>query len=248
MQSSNPAIAVMTREAGTINFGGTEAAATVSGTANKSLLLAAVTVVCGYLSMDYALQNLAATGTAPRGIMTIAIIVALIVALVTCFKPNFSPVTAPIYAVSEGVGLGTLSAFFETRYPGIVSTAIMATFVVVMCMLALWKFKVVVVTAKFRSVVIGATGAIFILYILNFILGIFGINLLPHSGPLAIGISVVICAVAALNLILDFENIQIACDQGLPKYFEFFNAFSLLVTICWLYIEILRLLAHLREE
>ena len=248
MQSSNPAIAVLNREAGTFNFGGTEATATVSGTANKSLLLVAVTMICGYLSMNYALQNLATAGSTLKTIMTISVILALIVALVTCFKPNFSPVTAPLYAVLEGAGLGTISAFFETRYPGIVSTAVMATFVVVMCMLALWKFRVIVPTAKFRAVVIGATTGIFILYILSFILEMFGIHLLPSSGPLAIIVSVVICAVAALNLIMDFDNIQIACDRGMPKYFEFFNAFSLLVTICWLYIEILRLLSHLRDE
>ena len=115
-------------------------------------------------------------------------------------------------------------------------------------MLALWKYKVIVPTQKFKAVITSAIMGICVLYLLNFILGLFSIHLIPTSGPLSILISVVICAVAALSLILDFEQIQESVDQGLPKHFEFYNAFCLLVTICWLYIEILKLLAKLREE
>ena len=131
----------------------------------------------------------------------------------------------------------------ELKYPGIVSTAVMSTFAVVLAMLALWKFKVIVPTARFRSIVTGATAGVFVLYLLNFVTGLFGFNLLPSTGALSIGISLLICTIAAFNLVLDFENIQVSVDEGLPKYFEYFNAFSLLVTICWLYIEILNLLS-----
>ena len=162
---------------------------------------------------------------------------AVIVAMVTIFKPTASPITAPLYAVLEGAALGSLSMAFELKYPGIVVTAVMSTFVVVMVMLVLWKMKLIVPTARFRSIVVGATGAICVLYLLDFVMHLFNMALLPQTGAVSIGISLIVCLIASLSLILDFENIQIAVDQGLPKYFEYFNAFSLLVTICWLYIE-----------
>ncbi|MBO6258652.1 MAG: Bax inhibitor-1/YccA family protein [Succinivibrio sp.] len=241
-QTSNPAVAVATRQAGSFNFGGTEAAATISGSTTKSLVYILITLVVGYFSMAYALN-----GYISNGALIGSCLVAFIVALVTIFKPQFAPVTGPIYAVTEGVALGMLSGIFEYQYPGIVVTAVMSTFVVVMVMLVLWKFKLIVPTQRFRSIVVGATAAICVLYLLNFIFMLFGSALLPSSGPLSIAISLVVCLIAALNLVLDFEAIQSAVDQGLPKYFEAFNAFSLLVTICWLYIEILKLLAK-RED
>lgn len=239
MQSSNPALSAMKNAAG-VNFGGLEAGATISGTTTKSILLVALTLLVGVWSMNY--------GTMTAGLATISCILGFIVCLVTCFKPNFAPVTAPVYAVLEGAALGSISAIFERQFPGIVSTAVMATFTVVLTMLALWKYKVIVPTQKFKAVITSAIMGICVLYLLNFIFGLFSIHLIPRSGSLSILISVVICAVAALSLILDFEQIQESVDQGLPKHFEFYNAFCLLVTICWLYIEILKLLAKLREE
>ena len=247
MQSSNPALSAMKNAAG-VNFGGLEAGATISGTTTKSILLVALTLLVGVWSMNYSISQMVNYGTMPTGLVTISCILGFIVCLVTCFKPNFAPVTAPVYAVLEGGALGSISAIFELQFPGIVSTAVMATFTVVLTMLALWKYKVIVPTQKFKAVITSALMGICMLYLLNFILGLFSIHLIPTSGPLSILISVVICAVAALSLILDFEQIQESVDQGLPKHFEFYNAFCLLVTICWLYIEILKLLAKLREE
>lgn len=243
MQSSNPAMAVVTREAGQINFGGLEQAATVSGTTTKSLVLIAITMVTGYLAMDYTTGYIAAQEKVPGLLIYGSLIAALVVAVVTVFRPQYSPYTAPAYAILEGLALGSLSSMFELRYPGIVSTAVLSTFVVVMVMLALWKFRVIVPTARFRSVVTGATAGVFVLYMIHMVMGLFGLPLLPSTGPLAIGISLLVCTLAAFNLVLDFQNIQDSCDQGLPRYFEYFNGFSLLVTICWLYIEILRLLS-----
>ena len=239
MQSSNPAIGVLTREAGAYNFGGLEAAATLSGTTTKAIILVAVTLVSGYFSMIYSANYIVANQALPSVLMYGSVIVAMI----TIFKPTASPITAPLYAVLEGAALGSLSMAFELKYPGIVVTAVMSTFVVVMVMLVLWKMKLIVPTARFRSIVVGATGAICILYLLDFVMHLFNMALLPQTGAVSIGISLVVCLIASLSLILDFENIQVAVDQGLPKYFEYFNAFSLLVTICWLYIEILRLLS-----
>ena len=243
MQSSNPAIGVLTREAGAYNFGGLEAAATLSGTTTKAIILVAVTLLSGYLSMIYSASYIVANQALPSFLMYGSVIAAVIVAMSTIFKPTASPVTAPLIAVLEGAALGSLSMAFELKYPGIVVTAVMSTFVVVMVMLVLWKMKLIVPTARFRSVVVGATGAICVLYLLDFVMHLFNMALLPQTGAVSIGISLVVCLIAALSLILDFENIQMAVDQGLPKYFEYFNAFSLLVTICWLYIEILRLLS-----
>ncbi len=243
MQSSNPALAAMRSAAG-YNFGGIEAGATIQGTTTKSLLLVAVTLVAGYISMGYALGQIY-MGQAPSGLLMYgSLIAAVVVAFVTISKPEYSPITAPIYAVLEGTALGTLSAYFEVRYPGIASTAVLSTFVVVMSMLALWKFKVIVPTQKFRSIVTGAISGVFFIYLIDIVLHLFGVNFLPTTGPMSIIISLVVCTIAAFSLVLDFENIQVCVDEGLPKHFEYYNAFSLLVTICWLYIEILKLLAR----
>ncbi len=246
MQSSNPAMAVMARAAGELNFGGIEAGATMSCTTTKSLLLVAVTLVVGCLSMNYSASALI-NGQFSNTYIYLPLIGALIVAVVTCFKPELSPYTAPAYAVLEGAALGVLSMVFELSYPGIVATAVMSTFVVVLVMLALWKFRIVVPTARFRSIIVGATMGVAVLYLLNMLMHLFGITLLPTTGPISIIVSLLVCTIAAFNLILDFDNIETSVNQGLPKYFEYFNAFSLLVTICWLYIEILRLLANRGE-
>ena len=247
MQSSNPAISVIRKNAGVYNFGGTEAGATISGTTTKSIVLVALTLIIGYFAMNYTINYVYTTGQVPNGLMLGSVILGFIVALVTIFKPTAAPITAPIYAVLEGGALGSLSGVFEFKYPGIVSTAVMSTFVVVLTMLFLWKFRIVVPTQKFKSIITGAVGAIAVLYLINMVFSLFGGHLLPTSGPMAVLISLIVCTVAAFSLVLDFDNIEQSVNQGLPKYFEYYNAFSLLVTICWLYVEILKLLAN-REE
>ena len=243
MRSTNPAMAVVLNQAGSLNFGGLAEGATLAGTTTKSILLVLITMIVGYGSMIYSLNYMLTEQAVPNFLLYGSIIASLVLAFVTIFKPQAAPVTAPLYAITEGAGLGTLSMFMELKYPGIVSTAVMSTFVVVLTMLALWKFRIIVPTARMRSIITGATCGVAVLYLLNLLTGFFGFNLLPSTGPLSILISLVICTIAAFNLVLDFENIQQSVEQGLPKYFEYFNAFSLLVTICWLYIEILNLLS-----
>ena len=246
LQSSNPAIAVARNQAGTFNFGGEALGATIQGTTTKAIVLVALTLVVGLFAMNYPMNSLM-YGVMPTFLMYGSLIAGVVVAFITIFKPTTAPITAPIYAVLEGAALGSLSAIFELKYPGIVTTAVLSTFVVVMSMLALWKFKVIVPTQKFKAVITGAITGIFVLYMINLVVSLFGGSFLPQTGPLSILISLIVCTVAALSLILDFDNIQQAVDAGLPKYFEYFNAFSLLVTICWLYVEILKLLAK-RED
>ena len=241
---ANPAMGVLNRAAqGEFNFGGLGEVATLSGATTKSLFLVVLTFVFGSITMNYTLAN----GISSL-VMYVSLIGALILAVVTIFKPTISAFTAPAYAAFEGLALGCLSAVFEYKYPGIVATAVMSTFAVVMVMLALWKFKLIVPTAKFRSVVIGATAGIALLYIANMLFRLFGADLLPSSGPIAIGVSLIVCVVAALNLVLDFDMIEQSVNEGLPKYFEYYCAFSLLVTICWLYVEMLRLLSLINRE
>ena len=242
MQSSNPAIAVATRQAGAINFGGADLAATLSGTTSKAILYVLITLVVGYLSLAYTIGYVYQNGAVPSVLMYGSLILGVIVAFVTIFKPNLAPITGPIYAILEGAALGSLSGMFEFKYPGIAATAVLSTFVVVLTMLALWKFRIIVPTARFRSIMTGAISGIAVIYILDIVLRIFGIQFLPTSGPISIGISLIICTIAAFSLVLD--NIEQSVNAGLPKYFESFNAFSLLVTICWLYVEILKLLSR----
>lgn len=242
MRSSNPAMQAIAQSAGSVNFGGQELAATMSGSIYKSIFAVVLTFVVAALTFSK-VPYIVSSVESLNGYVIGSVIVAFIVALITIFKPSVSPITTPIYAVVEGFALGVLSFYTELMYPGIVSTAVISTFCVVLSMLVLWKFRIVVPTQKFRSIITGAVCGIALLYIVNMLVSIFTKgSLLPTQGPLAIGISLIICAVAAFSLILDFQNIEDAVNMGLPKYFEYYNAFSLLVTICWLYIEILKLL------
>ncbi|MGN1280586.1 MAG: Bax inhibitor-1/YccA family protein [Succinivibrio sp.] len=245
---SNPASAVIRQTADSFNFGGTQECATISGTTTKSILLVALALLIGSFSMDYTIDRINSSMSVPTLLMYGSLLLAVVVAFITIFKPNAAPVTAPIYAVLEGSALGSISGTLEFQYPGIVSTAVMSTFCVVMTMLALWKYKIIVPTQRFRSIITGAISAIFVLYIANMIFSLFGVHLIPTTGVVSVGISLIVCAVAAFSLILDFQNIQECVDQGLPKHFEYYNAFSLLVTICWLYIEILKLLSRLNRD
>ena len=173
-----------------------------------------------------------------------------VMALVTTFKKEWSAVTAPIYAVLEGLALGGLSAIFELRYPGIVVQAVALTFATLFCLLGAYKSGMIKATENFKLGVVAATGAIALVYLASWILSFFHVPMtfMTDSSPLSIGISVVIVIVAALNLVLDFDFIEQGATYGAPKYMEWYAGFGLLVTLVWLYMEILRLLAKLRER
>jgi len=173
-----------------------------------------------------------------------------VLALIIIFKKTLAPMLTPVYAVVEGCALGSISLFAENHYPGIVFQAVALTFGTLFCLLMAYKSGTIKVTENFKLGVVAATGAIFFVYLLSFILGLFGIPMtfLHGSGLLSIGISCVVVVVAALNLVLDFDFIENAADSGTaPKYMEWFGAFGLLVTLIWLYLEILRLLTKLRD-
>ncbi len=208
---------------------------TVSGAVNKSLLLGALMLATAVFS--YANPNpLFMYGGAIGG---------LIVVLIASFRPKSSPITAPIYAALEGLFVGGISAYYAAAYSGIVFQAVTLTMGVFFTMLFLYKSGTIKVTNKLRSGIMMATGAIFLVYLLNFILGFFGIQVpfLHQSGMVGIGISLLIIGVAALNLLLDFDNFDKGEQYGAPKYMEWFSAMGLIITLVWLYIEILRLIA-----
>jgi uncharacterized YccA/Bax inhibitor family protein len=172
------------------------------------------------------------------------------VSLVIIFKKELAPSLALVYAVLEGLALGGVSAFMDRLYPGIVAQAVVLTFGTFMALLALYQSRVIKVTAKFRLMVVSATGGIAIFYLLAFALSFFGITmpLIHESSMYGILFSLLVVGVAAMNLVLDFDFIEKGVQAGAPKYMEWYGAFGLMVTLVWLYIEILRLLAKTRRR
>jgi uncharacterized YccA/Bax inhibitor family protein len=174
-----------------------------------------------------------------------------IVALVTIFKKEWSPIGAPVYALLEGLVLGGISAIFDRAYQGIAAQAISLTFGVLFVLLLAYKFRIVRATRGFKLGVIAATGGILIVYLINMVMGVFfhtQMSLINNATPLGIGISVFIVIIASLNLILDFDMIETGAQMGAPKYMEWYGAFAMMVTLIWLYMEILRLLSKVRRR
>ena len=222
---------------------------TIGGAVNKTFLLTAVVISTALISVNGMLNH-----TFSETWIMPAAIVGLVIALITIFNPKISPITAPLYAIAEGVVLGMISYIFNLKFPGIAYQAIGATFLCLLAMLFCYKTKLIQATETFKSTVITATFAIFVLYLVNWIassisfLSFLQIPMINDNSILGIGFSVIVCIVAALNLIIDFDQIQNASLNNLPKYFEWYCGFSLLITLVWLYIEILRLLSKVRSR
>ena len=218
---------------------------TVSGTINKSFVMLLLLLASASLTWWYAFN-----GGNPMPFAIGGAIVGLIMVLVSAFKPNLSPYLAPAYALFEGVFIGGISAVFEAMYPGIVIQAVGATFVTFLVCFGLYKYNIVKVNEQFKSVVIAATLAVATYYLISFLLSMFT-NFTPvHHGNslMSVGISVVVIIIAALNLFLDFDMIEKGVQKRLPKYMEWFGAMGLMITLVWLYIEFLRLLAKLSSR
>ena len=218
-------------------------AMTLQGTINKTFFLLLVCVVGGMLSWT--------NPQAWLSYMGIIAIAALGIALWTAFKPAVSMFTAPIYAFLEGILLGAISAMYNAQWNGIVFNAVAITVLVFFFMLMLYRFQIIRVTSGLAKGIFAATLAVCVLYIGSWLLSLFGVSTayLTSSSPLSIGISVVVCIVAAFNFLLDFEFInQMTSKYAAPKYMEWYAGFSLLVTLIWLYIEILSLLGKTRSR
>ncbi|HET6587758.1 MAG TPA: Bax inhibitor-1/YccA family protein [Oleiagrimonas sp.] len=269
MQSNNP---VLKRA----SFDTTQAVGermTINGTVGKTALLLVLAVITGGWTwhrfatafvaamqhVDFApgaTEAMVRAQAASEAMGTISVflwgglIVGFILAMVSVFKPRWSGITAPVYALAEGFALGGLSAFMNLRFPGIVLQAVMLTFGVMAVMLVAYRAGWIRVTDKFRTCVMAGTGAIALLYLVDIGLRAFtsvDIPFIHESGALGIGFSLLVIGLAAMNLALDFDIIDQGVAQGAPKYMEWYGAFALMVTLVWLYMEILRLLSKLRR-
>jgi uncharacterized YccA/Bax inhibitor family protein len=223
---------------------------TLQGTVNKSFLLLVVLLAGAFWPWSqYLTTGDASVVQAP---LLIGAIGGFILALIISFKANLAPVLSIPYAALEGLVLGSISAIFERRYPGIAIQAVGLTFAVFAVMLVAYKLGIIRATERFRAVVIGATLSIAVVYGISMLLSLFHVQaplmVLNSGSPLGIIISLVIVGVAALNLILDFNFIESGAAQGAPRYMEWYGAFALLVTMVWLYLEILRLLSKMRRD
>jgi uncharacterized YccA/Bax inhibitor family protein len=238
MRTSNPALNDKTFRGEGVAFGETM---TLNGTINKTGLLLIFTIATAAWSWRLAPE--AAVGAAILGAIG-----GLIVALVTIFKKSWAPVTAPMYALLEGMVLGAISVSLEARFPGIAIEAVSLTFGTLFVMLLVYRTGIIPVTDRFRLGVVAATGGIALFYVLTFILGFFGIHFasIYGSGMIGIGFSLFVVIIASLNLVLDFDFIERGVSFGAPKYMEWYSGFALLVTLIWLYMEMLRLLAKFR--
>ena len=220
---------------------------TVNGVMNKLFALAVLMTVSGMATWyQFAIGNFDKVNI----IMMAGFIVGFILAMLACFVRKTAPVTVPLYAFAEGAALAGISCFLEAQFPGIVVKAVGMTFITLFVMYFLYAARVIKVTEKFRSAIITVTFSILIFYVISWILMLFKIQIpmLYASSPLSIGFSVFVCAVAAFNLLVDFDFIEQATRNFFPKEYEWFGAFGLLATLVWLYIEILNLLAKLNRR
>ena len=214
----------------------------INGTINKIGIMTLLVVA----SAAYTWNMVMGAEAARAG--TLAMVGALggfVVALITVFRPRNAAFTAPLYAILEGLLLGALSAILNAAYPGIAFQAVLLTIGTLFTMLFLYRSGRIRATPRFTRGVMMATGAVFFAYLISFVMSLFGTSLgfLHSAGPLGILINLAIVVVAALNLILDFDFIERGSASGAPKYMEWYGAFGLMVTLIWLYITILRLLA-----
>ena len=215
---------------------------TIEGTVNKTAISLLILVGTGYLTFD-TLNPILLIGCGIGG---------FVFALITIFKKEWAPITVPIYAALQGAMLGGISYMYNYLYDGIVTNAILLTVGILVSLLIVYRSGYIKATENFKLGIFAATGGIAIVYLVNFIMGFFGSGIgvmnINNASPLSIGFSIVVVIIAALNLVLDFDFIEEGSEKGAPKYMEWYGAFGLLVTLIWLYLEILRLLAKLNSR
>jgi uncharacterized YccA/Bax inhibitor family protein len=237
MVTSNP---LLKREESFI--GAADTPMSLNGTVNKTgllLLICMATAAFGWVTPELR-----------GGLLALPLIGGFVVSLVAVFKPATSPYLAPLYAALEGLVLGAISEIFNVKYPGIAANAVLLTFSVLGLFLFLYASRIVRVTSGMKVAVLAATGGICVVYIIDMVLGFFGhqVPFIHSSGPLGIGVSLLICGIAAFNFFLDFDAIEGFIRSGSPKYMEWYSGLALLITLVWLYLEILRLLSKLQSR
>lgn len=247
LKTSNPAFAGSTYGGRAVHVG-YGPSMTIAGTVNKAGLL----MLCVLGTAFWTWSRFFETGDASSvaGLTLVGAFGGLIMAMVTIFKKEWSPVTAPIYALLEGLVLGSLSATLEMRFPGIAIEAVALTFGTCFALLVAYRTGLIRATEKFTLGIVAATGGLALVYFGSMILGFFNVQIpgIFGNGPVGILFSVVVVVIAALNLILDFAMIEEGALRGSPKYMEWYGAFGLMVTLIWLYLEMIRLLSKLRDD
>lgn len=222
------------------------ASMTVAGSIHRTGILLALVMVTAAINWEFSTK-----GHALSGILTIAgFVVGLVACLVTVFKAHLVPITAPVYAAAQGLVLGGVSAHLNAQYPGIAMQACMLTFGTLFALLGAYRFGWIRATERFKAVLIAATLGIGLVYLVSMVLGLFGVKIpmIHGSGDLALIFSLVVVVVAAMNLIMDFSFIEEGVEAGAPKFMEWYAAFGLMVSLIWLYMEILRLLSILARR
>jgi uncharacterized YccA/Bax inhibitor family protein len=219
---------------------------TLQGVVNNTFILALLLVISGGFSWQLVQANPQISGLLSIG----SALVGLVLVLASSFKPTWSPIIAPAYGVVEGIFVGVISARYSGLYDGIVLQAALLTLGILFALLFAYQSRLIQATENFKLGLVAATGGIAIVYLASIVLSFFGIQipLIHESGLVGIGFSLVVVVIAALNLVLDFDFIEKGVAQGAPKYMEWQSALGLLVTIVWLYIEMLRLLSKLRSR
>lgn len=245
MRSGNPALSAATFQGLPITPGNRM---TLSGTVNKTFIMLALVIAGAFFTWNQAMVQ-AGNALLPI-LMGGGAIAGFVVAMVTIFKKEWAPFTSPVYSVCQGLFLGGLSALLEQAYPGIVIQAVGLTFGVALSLLLVYRSGLIKVTENFRLGLFAATGGIALVYLVNLVMSFFGtrIPFIHEAGLFGIGFSVFVVAIAALNLVLDFDFIEHGAESGAPKYMEWYGAFGLMVTLIWLYIEILHLLTKLQRR
>jgi len=245
MRTSNPALNDQVFRGEGAAFG---EAMTVQGTVNKTGILLLCTVATAAWAWNIFLHSHSAQAVAPLAL--VGVVGGLVFAFATIFKKTWAPITAPIYALFEGLVLGSVSAILEVRFPGIAIQAVSLTFGTMVALLLVYRSGLIRVTDNFRTGIFAATGGIAIFYLIEMVLGFFGVHFtaVNGSGAIGIGFSVFVVIIAALNLVLNFDFIENGARAGAPKYMEWYGAFGMMVTLIWLYFEILQLLSKLRSR
>ncbi|MBI4971070.1 MAG: Bax inhibitor-1/YccA family protein [Candidatus Omnitrophica bacterium] len=251
MRSGNPALSdkIFTEAIKATPVSAAQAGSmTISGTVNKTAL--ALLLCIAAASWTWNLIFSSPSPQAATGLMIFGLFGGFIVAMVTIFKMSWAPITTPIYALLEGLFLGGISGIFEKQYPGIVIQAISLTFGTLAALLLAYQSRLIKVTDNFRLGIVAATGGICLVYVIDIILGFFNIRIpmIHQGGWLGIGFSLFVVVIASLNLVLDFDFIERGAEAGAPKFMEWYGAFGLMVTLVWLYLEILRLLSKLNRK
>ncbi|GAB2513372.1 Bax inhibitor-1/YccA family protein [Lysobacter humi (ex Lee et al. 2017)] len=251
MRSGNPAL----KESTFLDLGtgtvvqGSSGAMSLNGTVNKTAFLLVLTLAAALYPWSRYFANPADAGV--MGLAMVGAIGGLVVAIATVFKKTWAPVTAPLYALLEGLFIGAISAVFEAKFPGIVMQAVTLTFGTLGALLLAYRSGLIRATENFKLGVFAATGGIALLYLINMGMRLFGFEgmaFIHESGTMGILFSLFVVVIAALNLVLDFDFIESGVEARAPKYMEWYAAFGLLVTLVWLYLEILRLLSKLQSR